>query len=94
MKKNHFRQQDRIPRNVGAIREECLDAETLEFVLLSAHRNRALYEAFEDHLLTCDRCIRRIRAIKTYYTILERELRRPASPELVEMARSLAEPVE
>jgi hypothetical protein len=94
MKKNYFRQRDWIPRTAEVIREECLDAESLEFVLLSAQRNRALYGQFEDHLLTCERCIRRVRAVATYYRILESELQQPASPRLVELARTLAEPVE
>lgn len=94
MKKNYHRQWNRIPRVVGAIREECLDAESLEFVLLSASQNRGLYDTFEEHFLTCERCQRRIRVLQAYYRILEAELRRPVSPKVVQMARKLAEPVE
>lgn len=79
---------------LGAIREECLDAESLEFVLLNASSNRGLYDTFEEHFLTCERCRRRIRALQTYYRILEAELRRPVSPQVVQMARKLTEPVE
>lgn len=94
MKKNHHRQWNRIPRPFGVIREECLDAESLEFVLLNASRNRSLYESFAEHFMACEHCQRRIRALQTFYGILEAELRRPASPKLVQMARKLAAPVE
>lgn len=94
MKKNYHRQWNRIPRPFGAIREECLDAESLEFVLLNASHNRTLYKRFEEHFTACEHCQRRIRALRKFYGILETELRRPASPRLVQMARKLATPVE
>jgi hypothetical protein len=66
MKKRNFRQRERIPRAFEAIREECLDSESLEFVLLSAQRNPALFENFQEHFLSCEQCSRRVRALAAF----------------------------
>ena len=94
MKRNSNRRWERIPHSFGAIKEECLDSESLEFVLLSAPRNRELYEKFEGHFLVCEHCLKKIRAFQKFYRILDHELCRPVSPRIVEMARTLVEPVE
>ena len=94
MSKRNFRQREWIPRAFEAIREECLDSESLEFVLLSAKRNPALYDNFEAHFLTCEHCSRRVRGLAVFYGILEGELQQPVSPQVVTMARTLAESLE
>ena len=94
MMKHNFRQREWIPRAFEAIREECLDSESLEFVLLSAQRNPALFENFEEHFLSCEHCSQRVRALAAFYGILEGELQQPVSPKIVTWARTLAESVE
>jgi hypothetical protein len=63
----------------------------LEYILLSAHRDRALFEQFQEHFLVCDTCQRRIGLIELYYSILDREIRREVSPAVVDMAQKLVE---
>lgn len=93
MKKKNFRQWDRIPHRRGAIREECLSANSLEYVLLTAHRNPALYDLYQEHFLVCEKCMGRIRKMEKFYSILHDELGKPASPKLRELARSLVKSV-
>ncbi len=75
----------------GENAERCPDAGLLEYILLSAHQNRQLFEQFQQHFLVCDNCQRRIRLIELYYVILDREIRQAVSPAVVEMAQKLAE---
>jgi len=93
MKKDYFRQWERIPHRFGAIREECLDAESIEYLLLSIQHNRALYDQFADHFVSCEHCLRRIRNISTFYSILDHELDQPVSSRIEKMAKILTEPV-
>ena len=92
--KRNFRQREGIPQAFEAIREECLDSESLEFVLLFAQRNPALYQHFEEHVLSCEHCSRRVRGLAVFYGILEGELQQPVSPKVVTMAQTLATSVE
>lgn len=94
MMKRNFRQREWIPRAFEVIREECLDSESLEFVLLSAQRSPALYKKFEEHFLSCEHCSARVRALAVFYGILEGELQQPVSPKVVTLAQTLAESVE
>jgi hypothetical protein len=73
------------------IEERCPDGGLLEYILLSAHRDRALFEQFQEHFLVCDTCQRRIGLIELYYSILDREIRREVSPAVVDMAQKLVE---
>jgi hypothetical protein len=73
------------------IEERCPDGGLLEYILLSAHRDRALFEQFQEHFLICDTCQRRIGLIELYYSILDREIRREVSPAVVDMAQKLVE---
>ena len=91
MMKNYSRQWNRIPRRFGVIREECLNAESLEYLLLTAHKNRALYNLFEEHFLTCEKCMRKIKKMEKFYRLLEQELVKPVSSQSVEFARGLVE---
>jgi hypothetical protein len=70
----------------------CPDARLLEYILLSAHQNRELFEQFQHHFLACETCQKRIRLIELFYVILDAEIRQPVSPVAVEMAQKLAEP--
>jgi len=94
MMKRNFRQREGISRVFEAVREECLDSESLEFVLLSAQRNPALYKNFEEHFLSCEHCSRRVRRLAAFYGILEGELQQPVSTKVVTMARTLAKSLE
>ena len=73
------------------IEERCPDGGLLEYILLSAHHDRKLFEQFQEHFLVCDNCQRRIRLIELYYVILDREIRQEVSPAVVDMAQKLVE---
>lgn len=73
------------------IEERCPDGGLLEYILLSAHRDRELFEQFQEHFLVCDTCQRRIGLIELYYSILDREIRREVSPAVIDMAQKLVE---
>jgi hypothetical protein len=77
----------------GATDEACPNVKRLEYILLSAHQNRRLFEKFQQHFLVCEACQRRIRLIELFYVILDEEIRQPLSPAVVEMAQRLAEPL-
>lgn len=94
MMKSNFRQREWIPRTFEAIREECLDSETLEFVLLTAQRNPALYKNFEEHFLACEHCSRRVHGLAVFYGILKDELQQPVSPKVVTLAQNLVASLE
>jgi hypothetical protein len=91
MKNNLLRYRRELFSYFGENEERCPDAGLLEYTLLSAHRNRELFEQFQQHFLVCDYCQRRIRLIELYYVILDREIRQAVSPAAVEMAQRLAE---
>lgn len=93
MNKNPSRyQRDVVPFMREEIDEHCPDAGSLEYILLSAHQNRELFEQFEQHFLVCDACQKRIRLMELFYRILDQEIRQPVSPVVVEMAQKLTEP--
>ncbi|MGH7598554.1 MAG: hypothetical protein ACREOI_19535 [bacterium] len=73
------------------IEERCPDGGLLEYILLSAHHDRKLFEQFQEHFLVCDTCQRRIGLIELYYVILDREIQQEVSPAVVDMAQKLAE---
>ena len=91
MKRNYFRQSDRFPKRNGVIRDECLSAKSLEYLLLTAQQNRALYDTFYEHFLSCEKCMRRIKNLERFYRILDKELMNPVSAKTVEFARTLNE---
>ncbi|MDZ7292442.1 MAG: hypothetical protein ONB42_21150 [candidate division KSB1 bacterium] len=74
----------------GEIDEGCPDAGLLEYILLTAHHNRELYQQFERHFLVCETCQRRIHLIELFYVILDQEMRQPVSPVVVDFAQRLA----
>jgi len=86
----------RYSRDVVSFMEEnderCPGSGSLEYILLSAHQNRELFEQFEHHFVVCEACQKKIRLIELYYVILSEEMQRPVSPVVVEMAQKLAEP--
>ena len=94
MKGNYFRQWGSSTHRSGIAKEECLDAESLEYIILTSQRNRALYNQFKKHIGLCEDCINRIQVLETYYKVLDRELHRPASPQLVQFAESLMKPID
>jgi len=77
---------------MGEIDERCPEVGLLEYILLSAHQNRELFEQFQQHFLLCEACQKRIRLIELFYVILDQEIRQPVSRVAVEMAQKLAEP--
>ncbi len=91
MKNNLSRYGREVFSYFGDIEERCPDAGLLEYILLSAHQNRKLFEQFQQHFLVCDSCQRRIRLIELFYVILDREIGQAVSPAVVEMAQKLAE---
>jgi hypothetical protein len=91
MKKNLSRYRTDVVSIFAEIDETCPDVELLEYILLSAHQSRRLFEKFQRHFLLCEVCQRRIRLIELFYIILDREIRQPLSPAVVEMAQRLVE---
>jgi hypothetical protein len=76
---------------VGEIDEACPDVQLLEYILLTAHRNRRLFEQFQHHFLVCEVCQRRIHLIELFYRILDQEIQQPLSPAVVQMAQRIVE---
>lgn len=94
MNKNLLRYRSDAVSCMGEFDERCPQAGLLEYILLSAHQNRGLFERFEHHFLVCEACQRRIRLMELFYLILNEEIQRPVSPVIVEMAQKLVEPLQ
>jgi hypothetical protein len=91
MNKNLSRFRRESVSSIAKIDERCPDARLLEYILLSAHQNRELFEQFQHHFLVCEACQKRISMIELFYVILDAEIRQPVSPVAIEMAQKLAE---
>lgn len=92
MNKNLSRYRRAVVSGMGEIDERCPDAGSLEYLLLSAHRNREAFAQFEQHFLVCESCQKRIRLIELFYVILNEEIQQPVSPVVIQLAQKLAEP--
>lgn len=92
MNKNLSRYSRAVVSGMGEIDERCPEAGSLEYILLSAHRNREQFEQFEQHFVACESCQKRIRRIELFYVILNEEIQQPVSPVVIELAQKLVEP--
>lgn len=79
---------------VGDREQACPDAHELEYILLSASRDRQLLQSFERHFLTCIVCQQRINDLVVFYGILDQELQKPTPPRVKRLAAQLFVPVE
>ncbi|KAA3619680.1 MAG: hypothetical protein DWQ05_02855 [Calditrichaeota bacterium] len=67
----------------------CPASEVIEKILLQAYKNPVLMQVFEEHFVSCSRCQKFVKNIRTYYEILEAELEKPISAKVARFADSL-----
>lgn len=79
---------------LGDHEQACPNENELEYVLLSASRDRQLLQSFERHFLTCSVCQQRINELVVFYGILDQELQKPTPPRVKRLAAQLFVPVE
>lgn len=74
---------------IRRLAHECPDPATIEEILLRAHKYRAVYRKFEQHVLVCSRCRKVVDKIRLYYEILEKEISEGQSPRVVDFVKLL-----
>lgn len=79
---------------LGYREQACPNDHELEYILLSASRDRQLLQSFERHFLTCSVCQERINELVVFYGILDQELQKPTPPRVERLAAQLFVPVE
>ena len=78
-----------IQNQINRLRLSCPDPADVESILLKSHKHPVLIKAFEDHLVGCERCCKRVKRMQIFYEILQDEMARPASVKVVEFAEEL-----
>ncbi len=79
----------KIKHQIRRLQISCPEPFDVEKILLQSHKHRMLFRAFEEHMMCCSKCFRTVRKIHKFYEILEKELQKKASPEVVAFAKSV-----
>ncbi|KAA3619642.1 MAG: hypothetical protein DWQ05_02655 [Calditrichaeota bacterium] len=79
----------KIKHQISRLQITCPEQFDVEKILLQSHKHRILFRAFEEHMLNCSRCFRIVRKIHKFYEILDKEMQKEASPEVVAFAEAV-----